>query len=70
MSAFASLTMHMDQEVALYFAVYHSCSKRRVAIRAFGDGFQPTPWTCNCCSKLTQCDDLGYDLLVRKVPRG
>ena len=61
------MAMHMDHEVVLYIAVYHTCSKRRVALREFSTGFQPTPWRCTRCGEVTKRDALKYELLVERA---
>lgn len=60
------MAMSIDREVAVYIAVYHSCSRKRVALRALADGFQPCPWTCERCGETVQRDALKYEFLVRK----
>jgi len=47
-------------ERRIYLVVYHG-RRHRAAVRAWGTGFQPTPWRCPRCGKdVTHPDDLRY----------
>jgi hypothetical protein len=63
----AQLTAYAAGHTDLQLLVLHTCQAQPVAVRAFADGFQPTPWPCAGCSELVEQDALRYEL--REAPR-